>query len=88
MSGIDVVLLGLALAVDAFVVSFSYGLILKRNRWRNAVSLGAATGLGQFVMPVAGWYGTNLVHGYIESIDHWIAFAVFLALGLKVIDEA
>ena len=54
MSGIDVVLLGLALAVDAFVVSFSYGLILKRNRWRNAVSLGAATGLGQFVMPVAG----------------------------------
>ena len=71
MSGIDVVLLGLALAVDAFVVSFSYGLILKRNRWRNAVSLGAATGLGQF-----------------ESIDHWIAFAVFLALGLKVIDEA
>ena len=88
MSGIDVVLLGLALAVDAFVVSFSYGLILKKNRWRNAVSLGVATGFGQFIMPVIGWYGTNLVHGYIERVDHWIAFAVFLALGLKVIDDA
>ena len=85
MSGIDVVLLGLALAVDAFVVSFSYGLILKRNRWRNAVSLGAATGLGQFVMPVAGWYGTNLVHGYIESIDHWIAFILLGIIGGKML---
>lgn len=88
MNGIDVVLLGFALAVDAFVVSFSYGLILKTNRLQNAVSLGLATGFGQFIMPVIGWYGTNLIHGYIESVDHWIAFAVFWVLGIKVIEEA
>lgn len=88
MDWLDVFLLALALAVDAFVVSFSYGLTLKKNRFENSLKLGFATGLGQFVMPIIGWYGTNLIHGYIESIDHWIAFAVFLALGLKVIDEA
>lgn len=88
MNWTDVILLGLAMAVDAFVVSFSYGLVIKKNRGKNAVKLGLATGIGQFIMPVIGWYGTNLVHGYIESIDHWIAFAVFLALGLKVIDDA
>ena len=88
MGIVDVILLALALAVDAFIVSFSYGLILKKNRYINAIKLGLATGLGQFIMPVIGWYGTNIVHGYIESIDHWLAFAVFLALGLKVIDDA
>lgn len=88
MNIVDVILLAFALAVDAFIVSFSYGLILKKNRWKNAVSLGLATGFGQFIMPIIGWYGTNIVHGYIESIDHWLAFAVFLVLGLKVIDEA
>lgn len=88
MNIIDIIMLGLALAVDAFIVSFSYGLIIKQNRWQNAINLGLATGFGQFIMPVIGWYGTNIVHGYIESIDHWLAFAVFLALGLKVIDDA
>ena len=43
MNIVDVILLAFALAVDAFIVSFSYGLILKKNRWKNAVSLGLAT---------------------------------------------
>lgn len=88
MTFLSIFLLALALSVDAFIVSFSYGLVLKKNRTENALKLGLSTGLGQFAMPVAGWYGAEAVHGYIESIDHWIAFFVFLALGLKVIADA
>ena len=84
----SVFLLALALAVDAYAVSFSYGLVIKNNRFLSALKLGAATGLGQFIMPVLGWLGTNSVHKYIEVFDHWIAFVVFLMLGINVIRGA
>lgn len=88
MSYPDILLLALALAVDASVVAFSYGGILKKNRLQNALKLAFATGLGQFLMPLVGWLGTNSVSEYIEHYDHWISFFVFLALGLNIISEA
>ena len=71
MTLFDIFLLGLALSVDAFVVSFSYGLVLKPHHIKNGLKLGAATGFFQFFMPVVGWYGARSVNKYIESIDHW-----------------
>ena len=55
MTLFDIFLLGLALSVDAFVVSFSYGLVLKPHRMSNGLKLGAPTGFFQFLMPVIGW---------------------------------
>ena len=88
MTIIDILLLALALAVDAFVVSFSYGLIIKQKRNKAAFKLASATGLGQFVMPILGWYGAQSIYQLIAQVDHWIAFFVFLTLGLKVIVDA
>lgn len=85
MSLVDLFLLALALSVDAAVVSFSYGLIIKKNRLKNALLLAFSTGAGQFVMPVIGWLGTNSVSNYISHYDHWISFLVFLLLGLNII---
>lgn len=88
MSFFDILFLALALSVDAAVVSFSYGLIIKKKRSEAALKLAFAAGLGQFIMPIAGWLGTSSVSKYIEHYDHWISFLVFLALGLNVISEA
>lgn len=83
-----VLLLSLALAVDALIVSFTYGLVIKEHRVKNALSLGMATGIGQFVMPLIGYGLTGSVHSFVEHWDHWIAFSVFLILGLRVISQA
>ncbi len=88
MSILDVFFLAIALSVDAAVVSFSYGLILKKQRLKNAFLLAFATGFGQFIMPIIGWAGTNSVSAYISHFDHWISFLVFVLLGLNVINEA
>ena len=88
MSLLDIFLLAIALSVDAAVVSFSYGLVLRKQRLKSAILLALATGLGQFVMPVVGWLGTNSVSAYISHFDHWISFLVFVLLGLNVINEA
>lgn len=88
MSFIDILLLALALAVDAFIVSFSYGLLFRRNRLINALKLASAVGIGQFVMPVIGWYCTVPVSKYVEQFDHWLVFLTFGALGINVIINA
>ena len=69
----SVFLLALALSVDAFAVAFSYGLVIKKDVASSAAKLGAATGAGQFVMPLLGWLATDSVHRYIEAFDQ--AFA-------------
>lgn len=88
MNFVDVFLLALALSVDAAVVAFSYGLITKKNRLRNAFLLALFTGAGQFFMPLVGWLGTESVSRYIAHYDHWISFLVFLYLGLNIINQS
>ncbi len=85
---VDVFLLALALSVDAFVVAFSYGLVIKKKKGISALKIALATGVGQFIMPVLGWYGARSIYKQIEAIDHWIAFFVFCALGIKVIADS
>ncbi len=85
---IDVFLLALALSVDAFVVAFSYGLVIRKKKGASALKIATATGLGQWIMPILGWYGARSVYKQIEAIDHWIAFFVFCALGIKVIADS
>lgn len=88
MTFFDIFFLSIALSVDAFIVSFSYGLVLRPHLWKNGFKLGLSTGFFQFLMPVLGWYGAQSINHYIESIDHWLAFFVFLALGIKIITDA
>lgn len=79
--------LAFALSADAFVVAFSYGLVVKENRLANGLKLSLATGIGQFLMPVLGFLLTGSVHQYIAAWDHWLGFAVFTFLGVNVIRE-
>ena len=88
MNFIEVFVLALALSVDAFIVSFSYGLVIKKKKGKSALKLATATGLGQWLMPILGWFGARSIYHQIEQVDHWIAFFVFLMLGLKVISDS
>lgn len=84
----EVFLLAIALSIDAFIVSFSCGLVVKKDRKKNGYKMAAANGFAQFAMPVLGWYGTNTISDYVKAFDHWIVFFVFLALGIKFIKDA
>ena len=61
----DLIFLAFALSVDAFVVAFSYGLLIKQKRLSNGIKLSLSTGAGQFLMPVLGFLLTGSVHRYI-----------------------
>ena len=88
MPPLEITLIALGLAMDAFAVSISVGAtaFLKSKRARFRISF--HFGLFQFFMPILGWLaGSTIVH-YIEAVDHWIALALLAWVGGKMIRES
>lgn len=88
MSILDLLMLAIALSIDACVVSFSNGLIFTQNKRINSLMLAFSVGLFQFLMPVIGFFLAQNVNKYVEPYDHWIVFAIFVLLGAKFIKDA
>lgn len=88
MSYLEIILLALALSVDAMVVSFSYGILFNEKRTKNALLLAFSTGFFQAAMPVFGYYLTNIIKSYIAPYASIIVFTIFVYLGIKFIKEA
>ena len=88
MSFLEIIFLAIALSIDASVVSFSQGLCFSENKLKNSLTLAFFVGLFQAIMPIIGWFLARGVYKYVEAFDHWIAFVIFLFLGLNFIKEA
>lgn len=84
----EVLIVGLALAVDAMVFSFSYGLILRERRRSGGLKLALCVGLFQALMPLIGYAGGLRVKDWVETWDHWIVLLVFGVLGVVQIRNA
>ena len=82
---VEVLLIALALAVDATVYSFSYGLVLRERRLSASLWLALSVGVFQAVMPLLGYAGGEAVSVFVSAWAPWIVFAVFLLLGGSVI---
>lgn len=88
MTGLDIVFLAFALAMDCFAISIVSGVILRRHIWLVILRMSFLFGLFQALMPFAGWLGTNYFSSYIEAVDHWIAFGLLTFIGGKMIKES
>jgi len=77
----------LALAMDAFAVALSSSVSLGRADIGHYVRMSLAFGFFQFAMPVIGWALGLSVRSWIEAWDHWIAFALLIFLGVKMIRD-
>lgn len=88
MTHIEVWLMALALAMDCFAVSIASGIIFKKIIWRPMLSMALLFGFFQALNPFLGWYGTDLCRNIIESVDHWLAFAILGFLGIRMIIES
>ncbi len=81
-------LIGIGLAMDAFAVSICKGLGMKKINWGQTLLIGLFFGGFQAGMPFAGWLLGSRFSGVIDSFDHWIAFLLLAAIGVKMIIEA
>lgn len=78
------VLLALALCVDSLVVSTTCAMKTKMKYGRGIV-LAATFALFQGGFPLIGALLGNGFESLIESVDHWIAFGLLAAVGIKMI---
>lgn len=84
----EIAFLGLALAVDATVYSFSYGLILKERRFSASFWLALTVGFYQAMMPLIGYAGGETIRSWIGTWAPWIIFSIFTSLGIHILYQA
>ncbi|MEN6373306.1 MAG: manganese efflux pump MntP family protein [Smithella sp.] len=87
MSFITIILLAVALGVDAFSVAIGIGAANNKKSWAPVWRLSLSFGFFQFAMPVAGWLAGSTVVDMIADYDHWIAFGLLFVIGGKMIRE-
>jgi len=82
---IEVIILAVALSMDAFAVSIGLG--AKKNTPGLALKAGLFFGIFQALMPFIGYLGGKGILGWIEAYTHWVAFGLLALIGAKMIYE-
>lgn len=88
MGIIELIVLSVGLAMDAFAVAVCKGLSVTKIKWENACIIGMYFGGFQALMPLIGYLLGISFQNQIVNIDHWIAFILLGAIGINMIKEA
>lgn len=81
-------MLAIGLSMDAFAVSISNGLCMRKIGPKEALRPAFAFGLAQGVMPLLGYVAGQTFSRAISFLDHWVALLLLGAIGGKMIVEA
>ena len=84
----EILITAIALSMDAFAVSVCKGLATEKVEIKHMALTGAWFGGFQALMPLIGYFLGKSFSSYIESFDHWIAFALLALIGANMIREA
>jgi len=85
MSFLSILFLALAMSADAFAAAIGKGAMLHRPRLLEALRTGLIFGVIEAITPLVGWSAGRFAANYVTAWDHWIAFAILSALGLRMI---
>ena len=85
MNIIEIVLMAVALAMDALAVAICKGMTIKKLTPEHILKVGLYFGGFQAAMPIAGYVIGKTFANVISSFDHWVVFGILTALGLNMI---
>ena len=88
MGFLELFVLAVGLSMDAFAVSVCKGLAMRRATWRAEATCGVWFGGFQALMPLIGFFLGTLFLDAISSVDHWIACALLVLIGVNMLREA
>ena len=81
-------LIGIALSMDAFAVSICKGLSVRKIKPKHLLAVGLYFGVFQAIMPTIGYFLGRRFEKYITAFDHWITFGLLLLIGANMIRES
>jgi len=85
---LTIVVIAVGLAMDAFAVSIVSGAAYEQLKTRHALRMAVFFGGFQALMPLVGSLAGMTVRAHIAGYDHWIAFVLLSAVGIKMIYES
>ncbi len=88
MSTVDIIVIAIALSMDAFAVSMCKGLSVRELKLKHMIITGLYFGGFQGLMPAIGYILGNQFSTFITGFDHWIAFGLLVIIGISMIKEA
>lgn len=88
MSFVEIFLIALGLAADAFAVSVSAGSTGAIQNSRSMLRLSFHFGFFQFLMPILGWLAGMKIEQFVQTFDHWIAFGLLVWVAFRMIKSA
>lgn len=88
MGILEIVVIGISLAMDAFAVSICKGLSMKKMNWKKGIIIALYFGVFQALMPVLGYLLGSSFATLVEKVDHWIAFGLLAIIGINMIKES
>ena len=87
MDIITLLLLSASLAMDAFAVCVSSGMVICHIRATPILKMAGSFGLFQGIMPLIGYTIARTFADKIQAIDHWLAFILLAFIGGKMLFE-
>lgn len=87
MSIISNILLSFSLSADAFAVSISNGIAMRKPHFITALKMALIFGIVESITPLIGWGIGTLSADFLSSVDHWLALIILGGIGGKMIRE-
>ena len=88
MDTISIILLAIALAMDAFSVSLTKGFTQKDLKKSQILWYAIFFGVFQAIMPLLGYFCGTQLSSFVSTVAPWIAFILLLLIGLNMIRES
>ena len=85
MKLIEIILIGISLAMDAFAVSICKGISLKKIYFKLAIFLSLYFAVFQALMPYLGYNIASTFTDVVLKIDHYVAFILLSIIGISMI---
>ncbi|MDR2550275.1 MAG: manganese efflux pump MntP family protein [Desulfobulbus sp.] len=88
MNALSTILLALSMSADAFAVAVGKGASLRHPHFTEALRTGTVFGCIETLTPIVGWALGAAASSLVATVDHWIAFGILAALGIKMLYES
>lgn len=85
MSIWEVILIGIALSMDAFAVGMTNGLTEPKMKGKKVLLIAFFYGFFQFMMPMIGYYCSSVFADLVAKIAPWLSFVLLAFIGGKMV---
>ena len=85
MNIIEIILIGLSLAMDAFTVSVCKG--IKSFSIKNGIIVSFTFSLFQFIMPIIGFYLGSILNDRLINYNTYFSSVILIIIGILMIKE-